>query len=388
MNKLKYCLMAATLLVATSIGFTSCSDDDDPESTMNPAEAEVKANKKHDTAILLCSFGSTYNEATPIYDQIVSEFKAEFGNQADVYLSFSSNTCIGRLEAIRNEAYYHIDDWLNAFAEAGYSKVAVQSLHVIPGEEYLSVMNTTVKKNFMIRDYPHVNVLKSANLLDSDEDTEDVATALYNHYKSDLADKKHILLLMGHGNPNDSYNANQKYADIEVAMQAKTGGINNVFVGTVDYGKMLFWPWDEKTKKPLATPNPECIYSKLTKYCADNNLQPEEVTVYLAPFMSIAGDHAHNDLWGLGDDDTEIELATPQSDYSWRMKLQHMGFKIDNTETHPADKADADHGIESGCKIKALGDFPEIRKIWLNHLKENWNDSDAWENGEDYQPEA
>ena len=87
MNKFKYCLMAAALLVATSIGFTSCSDDDDPESTVNPAEAEVKANKKHDTAILLCSFGSTYNEATPIYDQIVNEFKAEFGSQADVYLS-------------------------------------------------------------------------------------------------------------------------------------------------------------------------------------------------------------------------------------------------------------------------------------------------------------
>lgn len=35
------------------------------------------------------------------------------------------------------------------------------------------------------------------------------------------------------------------------------------------------------------------------KYCKDNNLQPSDVTVYLAPFMSIAGDHAHNDLWGM-----------------------------------------------------------------------------------------
>lgn len=387
MNKFKYCLMAAALLAATTVGFSSCSDDDDAESTVNPAEADVRAAKKHDTAILLCSFGSTYNESTHVYDEIVKDFTNEFGSQADVYLSFSSNTCIGRLEAIRGEAYYHIDDWLNAFAEVGYTKVAVQSLHVIPGEEYLSVMNTTVKKNFMIRDYPHVNVLKSANLLDSEEDTEAVATALYNHYQTSLADKTHILLLMGHGNPNDSYNANQKYADMEVAMQAKTNGLDNVFVGTVDYGKMLFWPLNEKTEEALPNPNPECIYSKLTQYCETHGLQPEQVTIHLAPFMSIAGDHAHNDLWGLGDDDKELSLATPQSDYSWRMKLQHMGFKIDSEETHPSDQIDADHGIEKGCKIKALGDYPEIRKIWLGHLKENWNDADAWENGEGYQPE-
>ena len=384
MNKFKYCLMAAALMTVTSIGFTSCGDDDDVEKTENPAEPVVKAAKTKDTAILLCSFGSTYHEATHVYDATVAEFKAAFPD-ADVYLSFSSNTCIGRLEATRDESYYHIDQWLNAFAEAGYEKVAVQSLHVIPGEEYLSVMNTTVKKNFMIRDYPHVNVLKGANLLSEDEDTEAVASTLYNHYKTSLSDKHNILLLMGHGNPNDSYNANQKYADIEVAMQTKTAN-KNVFVGTVDYGKMLFWPLNEKTEQPLDTPNPECIYSKLMSYCETNNLKPEEVTVFLAPFMSIAGDHAHNDLWGL-EDGNDASNATPQSDNCWRLKLQYLGFKIDQTETHPADQTDADHGVASGCKIMALGDYPEIRKIWLNHLKENWNDADAWENGLGYQPE-
>lgn len=384
MNKFKYCLMAAALMTATSVGFTSCSDDDDVESTQNPAEEYVKSVKSKDTAILLCSFGSTYNEATHIYDDIVDEFKAAFPD-ADVYLSFSSNTCIGRLEATRDSAFYHVDTWLNAFAEAGYPKIAVQSLHVIPGEEYLAVMNGTVKKDFMIRDYPSVNVLRSANLLSTDDDTEAVATTLYNHYKTSLADKHNVLLLMGHGNPDDNYNANQKYVDTEEAMQAKTE-FDNVFVGTVDYGKMLFWPLNEETGQPLDTPNPECIYSKLMNYCKTNNLKPEEVTVFLAPFMSIAGDHAHNDLWGL-EEGEDSSNAAPQSDSCWRLKLQNMGFKVDQTETHPSDQADADHGIENGCNIKALGDFPEIRKIWINHLKENWNNPDAWQNGEDYQPE-
>ena len=50
-------------------------------------------------------------------------------------------------------------------------------------------------------------------------------------------------------------------------------------------------------------------------------------------------------------------------------------------------QADADHGIKDGCGIKALGSYPEIRAIWVNHLKEQW-DADAWENGEGYQPEV
>lgn len=136
---------------------------------------------------------------------------------------------------------------------------------------------------------------------------------------------------------------------------------------------------------------PGCIYSQVMKYCQDNNLEPNEVNVHLAPFMSIAGDHAHNDLWGIeaiaenkGLD--KVELNT--NEYSWRERLEKAGFKVDRTfEAHPVGQADADHGIKDGCGIKALGSYPEIRTIWVNHLKEQW-DADAWENGEGYQPEA
>ena len=48
-----------------------------------------------------------------------------------------------------------------------YKRVAVQSLHVIPGEEYLSLMNTDVKKYFMIQWYPHIDVLKGCLLYTS-----------------------------------------------------------------------------------------------------------------------------------------------------------------------------------------------------------------------------
>mgnify|MGYP000662339737 CR=1 FL=1 len=51
-----------------------------------------------------------------------------------------------RVEASTGIARYELDQWLKAIGDAGYKRVAVQSLHVIPGEEYLSLMNTDVKK--------------------------------------------------------------------------------------------------------------------------------------------------------------------------------------------------------------------------------------------------
>lgn len=365
MNRFKYLVLAASLF-ASSMAITSCDNGDDDNVT-NPAETEVMTNKKHDTAILLCTFGSTFQESIKTYDATLKDFKAAFPD-ADIYLSFTSRTCVNRVEAETGIARYQPDLWLQALGKAGYKKVAVQSLHVIPGEEFLSLMNTDVKKKFMIESYPHVQVVKSPCLVYNADDVEAVAEVLYSHYEKKLADKKHILLLMGHGNPDLNYNANTKYTETENDMQALAPN-KNVFVGTVDYGDMLFWP--EK-----GDPNPECVYSKLTKYCADNNLKPEEITISLAPFMSIGGDHAHNDLWGIEEGD-DFSKATPNADACWRLKLLKMGFKIDMDESH--------NGNVEKCTILGLGDYGAIRNIWVNHLKELYNDAEAWETGEDYQ---
>ena len=212
MKQFKYYLMAAFVAAVTCTGFSSCSDNDDEESTVNPAVDVVSKTKQHDTAILLCTFGSTYNESLTVYDDIIEDFKSKFPN-TDIYMSFTSRTCIGRVEASTGIARYELDQWLKAIGDAGYKRVAVQSLHVIPGEEYLSLMNTDVKKYFMIQWYPHIDVLKGANLLSSAEDTKDVAEILYKHYESKLAGKNNIVLLMGHGNPDENYNANTKYSD-------------------------------------------------------------------------------------------------------------------------------------------------------------------------------
>lgn len=382
------------MAAVVSMNFVSCSDNDDAESTLNPAEQQVAQTKQHDTALLLCTFGSTYNESLSVYDDIMSDFKAEFPD-VDIYMSFTSRTCINRVQASTGIERYELDQWLKAIGNAGYRRVAVQSLHVIPGEEYLSLMNTDIKKYFMIQWYPDINVLKGANLLSSDQDTEAVAAVLHRHYATQLADKKSLVLLMGHGNPDENYNANHKYADVQAALQAKAVN-RNIFVGTVDYGDMLFWPKEveENPADRITDPSvvrsryPGCIYSQIMQYCESNGLQPAEVKVYIAPFMSIAGDHAHNDLWGLealaeGASLDKVDLSS--NEYSWRERLEKIGFKVQRDfESHPMAQVGADHGIAEGCGIRALGSFPEIRQVWVNHLRTQW-DADAWENGKDYQ---
>lgn len=386
-------LAAGLVAAAMCTTFTAC-DNDDAESTMNPAEQQVLQNRKHDTALLLCTFGSTYNESLSVYDDIIDDFKAEFPD-VDIYMSFTSRTCINRVQASTGIERYELDQWLKAIGDGGYRRVAVQSLHVIPGEEYLSLMNTDIKKYFMIQWYPEIDVLRGANLLSDEEDTKTVANVLYNHYAPQLADKNNIVLLMGHGNPDENYNANSKYADVQNALQEKAEN-KNIFVGTVDYGEMLFWP-NEVEENPddrindeniVRNQYPQCIYSQIMQYCENNSLQPSEVNVYIAPFMSIAGDHAHNDLWGLealaeNASIDKVDLST--NEYSWRERLEKIGFNVQKDfESHPLSQAGADHGIADGCGIKALGSYPEIRQIWVKHLREQW-DNNAWENGKDYQ---
>ena len=394
MRFVKTNFMAALLATALCTGLTACGDDDDVESTLNPAEQQVAITKQHDTALMLCTFGSTYNESLSVYDDIIKDFKAAFPD-VDIYMSFTSRTCINRVQASTGIERYELDQWLKAIGNAGYKRLAVQSLHVIPGEEYLSLMNTDIKKYFMIQWFPQIDVIRGANLLSTDEDTEEVAQVLYKHYAEILTDKTNMVLLMGHGNPDENYSANQKYADTQAALQAKATN-KNIFVGTVDYGNMLFWPKEEEENPAdriqdatvVRSQYPDCVYSQIMQYCENNNLQPADIKVYIAPFMSIAGDHAHNDLWGLealAENASLDDVELSSNEYSWRERLSKIGFNVQlDFESHPISQAGADHGITSGCDIKALGSYPEIRQIWVKHLLEEWK-ADAWMNGEDYQ---
>lgn len=350
MRKLLINLFAVALILATGV-FTACSDDDDK----NDDRSAVKIDKKHDTALLLCSFGSTYAQPLATYDKIIADYKAAYPN-TDIYMSFTSATIVTRVNAKEGNAYAQPDVWVKAIGAAGYKNVYVQSLHIIPGEEYLNLMNRDVKKSLMVA-FPNVKVAKSPCLLETEEDVDKVAQILYSYYKPRL-DKGETVVLMGHGNPDSEYtHANTRYDQLEEALQALSGQ-KNIIVGTVDYGSKMFTQ----------------VRDELIAFAASKNKNYKDITVNLAPLMSIAGDHAQNDLLGGLEDGKTMNDVDPyesdhEAEYSWMLKLEKLGFIISTDGSNINDK---------GFNVVGLGDHSAIRQLWLNHMVEAIKKAQSW----------
>lgn len=364
--KLKMIRKSILILAVAAMGlFSACSSDDKPVKDDRNA---VQINKKNDTALLLCSFGSTYQQPQETYDKIIADYEKAFPN-TDIYLSFTSRTIISRVYAQINKAYAQPDLWFKAIADAKYDKVMVQSLHIIPGSEYVSLMDTEAYKNFMAKN-PDLKVARGACLLKTDEDVKVVAKVLYNYYKPNL-DKGEVVAFMGHGNPEDEYiHANGRYKELQDELQ-RLSGKENIFIGTVDWDKMMFGN----------------VRDGIIAYAKSRGLNEDSYdkqVISLAPLMSIAGDHAQNDmLGGLEDGQTE-EAVDPfekdfvinekgevefSSEYTWILKLKKLGFTI-NPIGSTIDPAN--------FNVVGLGDHKELRALWVKHLQEadfeTWNE--------------
>lgn len=345
--------------------FTSCSSDDDgPKDDRQP----VQINKKNDTALLLCSFGSTYEQPQETYDKIIADYEKAFPN-TDIYMSFTSRTIISRVYAQIGKAYAQPDLWFDAIADAKYDKVMVQSLHIIPGSEYVSLMDSYAYKGFMSK-HPDLKVARGACLLKTDEDVEVVAKVLYNYYKPNL-DKGEVVAFMGHGNPEDEYiHANGRYQQLQDALQ-KLSGKKNIFIGTVDWSELMFGN----------------VRDGIIDYAKSKGLNEstyKDQVVNLAPLMSIAGDHAQNDMLGGLEDGQTADKVDPSeadfkvlpngdieftSEYTWILKLEKLGFTINPIgSTIDPEK----------FSVIGLGDHPELRALWVKHLQEakfqTWNE--------------
>ena len=196
-----------------------------------------------------------------------------------------------------------------------YEEIVVQSLQVIPGEEYTRVIN-------YIKDFANnangdlddaylagVTLKLGVPLLqDAEEDVKSVAKELDALYGDKAANA--VVAFMGHGNPDeyDTYKANVRYTELEVELQKYS---KNYFVGTVDMMDNF------KTN----------VYARM---------QAAGITsgkVYCTPLMSIDGDHGHNDMAGDDDDNWQEGVGfTPNEegeveDTSWKMYFHHQRLK-------------------------------------------------------------
>ena len=347
MKKIKF-LMIALLAICGAMSFTACSDDDDDDKAVNnnytvyqnAVNQTVKSQKKNSKAILLVAFGSTWQQAYDAFDSTVDAYKAAFPGY-DVFLSFSSAICINRAAAgenVKPRNFYAPPFWLTAFAQDGvkYSEIVVQSLQVIPGEEYTRVINYIKdfanNANGDIDDKYLANVTLKLGvplLQDAVKDVNEVATRLNGLYANQA--KEGVVAFMGHGNPDsyDTYKANVRYTQLEDALQKFS---KNYYVGTVD---MM-----------------ENFKTNVLQRMQANGITSGKV--FCHPLMSIDGDHGHNDM--AGDDDAWDNGFEPNEegeveDTSWKMYFHHMGYTCDNSTM-----------IEKG-----LLELPAIRQVWMGH---------------------
>ena len=365
MKKIKFLLVAMMAMMVAG-GFTACNDDDDDnvvsnmERYQNQVEQTVRAQKKHNKAILLVAFGSTWQQAYDAFDKTHDEYAKAFPGY-DVYLSFSSAICINRAAAGENTAkrnFYEPKYWLEAFGRVQYQEIIVQSMQVIPGEEFSRVVNAMkdfgnnvngdLDDNYMKKfefdeeGNPGENVLKlGMPLMYTEENAKTLAVVLNNNFKQYA--QQGAMLFMGHGNPDsyDTYKANVRYTQLEEALQT----INpNYFVGTVD----MMDNFKVQVRDRM-------VEAGLTGG-----------KVFCAPLMSIAGDHAHNDM--SGDDDAwdeeegfEVNDEGEVEDTSWKMYFSHLGYEV------PA-RAYTDQG--EGALVKGLLEYDNIRALYMNHTRE------------------
>ena len=378
MKKIKF-LMMAVLAVVLAGTFSSCKKDekivevekevikevekevpvpvDNAYSRyLNAVVNDIKAKKQHDKAILLVAFGSTWEQAFNAFDETIKAYGTEFPDY-DVFLSYSSAICINRAAAGENgvsKNYYAPSYWLSAFAQEGiqYDEIVVQSLQVIPGEEYTRVIN-------YIKDFSNnangdlddaylagVTIKLGVPLLqDKEEDVPAVAAELDKLYKDKVATD--IVAFMGHGNPDsyDTYKANVRYTDLENALQA----INpHYFVGTVDMMENF------KTH----------VYARM----AAAGLNASNLKVYCHPLMSIDGDHGHNDMAG---DDLPEDVDPENYTFAQLQAMANEEGEVEDTSWKMYFGAPGSGFVCNDETMIELGllELPTVRQIWMNHTQ-------------------
>ena len=166
-------------------------------------------------------------------------------------------------------------------------------------------------------------------LNDPDVDVPAVAQQLSTLYAAEA--QQGVVAFMGHGNPDnyDTFKANIRYSQLEQALQAVNP---KFFVGTVD----------------MAGNYKQDVMDRM------KNKGFNSGKVYLHALMSIAGDHAHNDMAGEGED--YWDASEPESEEnSWYEFFGHNNYDpiVPVVGNHP----------------QGLLELPGILNVWISHTR-------------------
>jgi len=258
----------------------------------------------HDTkkvGILLVAFGSSEASAQVSFDNIERAVKAAY---PDVPLRWAYTSSIIRAKLAKQGRLLDSPEMaLAKMQDEGFTHVAVQSLHTIAGEEFDDLRQVVIGFRTMGQ---LKRIELGAPLLNRQTDMARAVDGILRIIPPRRQPREGVVF-MGHGT---SHPSNAFYAALMFQVQRRDP---NVFIGCVEG-----YPAIDEIQKMLTE-------RQITK-------------VYLMPFMSVAGDHAKNDLAG---DEAD----------SWKNVLSQAGFACE-------------------AVLKGTAEYEDFITIWVDHLGE------------------
>ena len=237
------------------------------------AEArEAKDAPTTKTALVLLTFGTTYDQASDPLDPVRREISARHPDMP-VYVAYSSAHVLNTLRA-KGLPAKNLPQVLADLSAEGFTHIAVQSMHVVPGLEF-DIAKDIISR-FQAMPKGDTAITLGVPLVASHEDAERVAGLLFASLPAERG-AKDAVVFVGHGAVTQ--NGSLAYP----ALQCFLAGLDRrLFVGTIE--------------------GPFTLENTLTKVDA-----AKVERMWLIPLLTVVGDHAQNDLFG--DDDGSWKQA-------------------------------------------------------------------------------
>lgn len=247
--------------------------------TVLAEDAAAQAGKGNQ-AILVVSFGTSYNDSRDITIGAVESAIEEAFPDYDVRRAFTSQIIIDKLEERDGLEIDNVTEALDRAVEDGVSTLIVQPTHLMDGYEYNDLVDEVAAYADQFE-----QVVIGEPLLTSEEDFKNVAKAITDA-TAEYDDATTAICFMGHGTEADS---NEVYAKLQDVLTEE--GFENYYIGTVE-----------------ATPSWEDVLELVN--------EGDYTKVVLEPLMVVAGDHANNDMAG-------------DEEGSWKTEFEAAGYEVE-----------------------------------------------------------
>ena len=255
-------------------------------------------------AILVVSFGTSFNDSRHItIGAIESAIREKFPDY-DVRRAFTSQIIIDKLKERDGVVIDNVEEALDRLVADKVQEIVVQPTHLMNGYEY----DDLVKAVEFYKD-KFKKVALGEPLLSSDDDYYKVIAALAS-VSERYDDGKTALVFMGHGTEAES---NKVYSTLQDKLTAE--GKKNYFIGTVE-----------------ATPSIEDVLKGVKAAGLKKAV--------LRPLMVVAGDHANNDMADLEDPESWASQLTAAG-IEVECVLEGLGQIVEIDELYAAHAADA-----------------------------------------------